>query len=85
MENEQGVATNLAKAASAPDWPTPTNSRELQFSCFLGLAGFFRRFVRNFATVASPLHHLTEADWPYVWDDACATAFARLPFVSPLS
>ena len=77
--SERGVATNPAKAAAVRDWPTPTNAGELQ--SFLGLAGYYRRFVRDFATVASPLHRLTEAGRPYVWDDACATGFTRLQAV----
>ena len=43
---------------------------------FLGLAGYYSRFVNDFATVASPLYRLTEAGQPYVWDNACATACA---------
>ncbi|CAL8295411.1 unnamed protein product [Merluccius merluccius] len=39
---------------------------------------YYRRFVQDFATIASPLHRLTEAGWLYVWDNACTTAFARL-------
>ena len=77
--NAHGVATNPAKAAAVRDWPTPTNAGELR--SFLGLAGYYRRFVQDFATVASPLHRLTEAGRPYVWDDACATAFAQLQAV----
>ena len=77
--NEHGVATNPAKAAAVRDWPTPTNAGELW--SFLGLAGYYRRFVQDFATVASPLHRLTEAGRPYVWDDACAMAFSRLQAV----
>ena len=39
---------------------------------------YYCRFAQDFATVASPLHRLPEAGQPYVWDNACAAAFARL-------
>ncbi|KAJ8412543.1 hypothetical protein AAFF_G00128790 [Aldrovandia affinis] len=45
---------------------------------FLGLASYHRRYVRNFATIARPLHLLTDHGQPYVWDDPCAQAFNTL-------
>ncbi|KAK7899005.1 hypothetical protein WMY93_019858 [Mugilogobius chulae] len=45
---------------------------------FLGLASYYRRFVKNFASIASPLHRLTEKSQPFIWSNSCATAFDQL-------
>ncbi|BHF81940.1 hypothetical protein SprV_0802507500 [Sparganum proliferum] len=57
-------------------WPTPTNQTELR--SFLGLASYYRRFIRNFAQIAAPLHKLTEKGRPYTWSADCDTAFNNL-------
>ncbi|KAJ8385870.1 hypothetical protein AAFF_G00179360 [Aldrovandia affinis] len=54
----------------------PTNVSDLRH--FLGLTSNFRRYVRNFATIARPLHRLTDHGQPYIWDDPCAQAFNAL-------
>ncbi|CAI5669498.1 unnamed protein product [Oreochromis niloticus] len=72
----QGIATDPAKVAAVRDWPTPSNVKELR--SFLGLASYYRRFIKGFATTASPLHRLTDKGQPFGWGDACAAAFAQL-------
>ncbi|CAI5668089.1 unnamed protein product [Oreochromis niloticus] len=72
----QGIATDPAKVAAVRDWPTPSNVKELR--SFLGLASYYRRFIKGFATIASPLHRLTDKGQPFGWGDACAAAFAQL-------
>ncbi|BHF70212.1 hypothetical protein SprV_0301326200 [Sparganum proliferum] len=57
-------------------WPTPTTQTELR--SFLGLASYYRRFIRDFAHIASPLHKLTEKGRPFVWSDDCVRAFTDL-------
>ncbi|KAJ8372797.1 hypothetical protein AAFF_G00276920 [Aldrovandia affinis] len=39
---------------------------------------YYRRYVQDFATIASPLHRLTEQGRPYVWDNPCSTSFKTL-------
>ncbi|KAJ8400166.1 hypothetical protein AAFF_G00398600 [Aldrovandia affinis] len=68
-----GVATDPAKIAAVRDWPPPTNVSDLL--SFLGLASSYRRYVQDSATIARPLHRLTDRGQPYVWDDPCAQAF----------
>ncbi|KAJ8412440.1 hypothetical protein AAFF_G00127760 [Aldrovandia affinis] len=49
--------------------PPPTNVSNLQ--SFLGLASYYRRYMQDFATIARPLHHLTDRGQLYVWEDPC--------------
>ncbi len=74
--SESGVATDPAKVAAVRDWPPPTNISELR--SFLGLASYYRRFVRDFATIASPLHQLTNKGRRFGWSEDCAAAFRQL-------
>ena len=45
---------------------------------FLGLAGFYCRFVKDFSTIASPLHALSKKNAPFVWGPSQSTAFDEL-------
>ena len=45
---------------------------------FLGLAGYYRRFVRNFSRIAEPLTRLTRKHEQFVWTDQCQSAFSEL-------
>jgi len=52
--SREGVSTDPEKTAKVTSWPTPTSVQEVQQ--FMGLASYYRRFVRNFAEIARPLH-----------------------------
>jgi len=66
------------KVAAVQQWPQPKNAKELR--SFLGLAGYYRRFVEGFSRIAAPLHDLTKtADGaPFVWTALAQEAFERL-------
>uniref|UniRef100_A0A3P9JWP4 ribonuclease H n=1 Tax=Oryzias latipes TaxID=8090 RepID=A0A3P9JWP4_ORYLA len=66
--SESGVATDPAKVAAVRDW----------LRSFLGLASYYRRFVKDFATIANPLHRLTDKGKRFEWSEGCAAAFQRL-------
>ena len=72
----EGVRANLAKIQGISAWKTPTDSKELKR--FLGLASYYRRFVKNFAQIASPLHRLTQAGRKWSWTPECESAFTQL-------
>ncbi|KAJ8346723.1 hypothetical protein SKAU_G00281240 [Synaphobranchus kaupii] len=74
--SERGVATDPSKVADVRDWPVPGDVGELR--SFLGLASYYRRFVRDFATLASPLHRLTDKCRPFVWQEGQSMAFDQL-------
>jgi len=64
-----------AKVQAILDWPTPRSARAVRG--FLGLAGYYRKFVHNYGTVAAPLTALLKKDG-FSWDDATAAAFTAL-------
>ncbi len=74
--SESGVATDPTKVAVVRDWPPPTNITELR--SFLVLASYYRRFVRDFATIASPLHQLKNKGRRSGWSEDCAATFRQL-------
>ena len=71
-----GVAMDERKVATIKNYPVPTNTRQLK--SFLGIAGFYRKFVTCFSPIASPLHKLTGKNVPYVWGKEQAEAFQTL-------
>ncbi|XP_063813536.1 uncharacterized protein LOC135053191, partial [Pseudophryne corroboree] len=76
LENLMGLAQ--ANLAEAQDWPRPTTQR--QVLAFLGIAGYYRRFVPDFSSVAKPLTDLTKKKLPKIvdWTTACELAFQSL-------
>jgi hypothetical protein len=71
----EGVAMDPAKVQAIHDWPPPRSARAVRG--FLGLAGYYRKFVHNYGTVAAPLTALLKKEG-FSWDDAAATAFSAL-------
>lgn len=72
--SDKGVATDPAKFDKVAAWPTP-NSKEVQQ--FLGLAGYYQRFIQDFAKIARPLHRLAERNASFKWTDECQASFFR--------
>ena len=56
--SSEGVSPDPSKTDRAKGWPTPKSVQEVQQ--FLGLANYYRRFIKNFATIAKSLHQATE-------------------------
>jgi hypothetical protein len=64
----QGIEVDSSKIVAIQEWPTPTTVTQIR--SFLGLAGFYRRFVRDFSSIAAPLHELTKRDVSFAWSDS---------------
>ena len=74
--SEQGVSTDPEKVQAFAEWPTPTCVKDVR--SFLGMAGYYRRFVRDFSTVARPLNKLLERDVAFEWSEDSEGAFRVL-------
>ncbi|GBG76173.1 hypothetical protein CBR_g21922 [Chara braunii] len=71
-----GVKPEDSKIAAIRDWPTPRTLTELR--SFLGLANYYRKFVRNFSTIAVPLRGLLRKETIWKWDKDCTSAMKKL-------
>jgi len=71
-----GVATDLEKISAVSGWPTPVSVKELRG--FLGLAGYYRKFVRNFGLIAKPLIELLRKNTIFHWTPAHEQFFQAL-------
>ncbi|KAK1608406.1 hypothetical protein QYE76_032079 [Lolium multiflorum] len=71
-----GVATDQSKIDTVRDWPVPTNVKELR--SFLGLSGYYRKFVKNYGIISKTLTNLLRKGVPYVWTTETDTAFQSL-------
>lgn len=71
-----GVSTDPAKIDAVQQWPTPLNVKQLRG--FLGLAGYYRRFIRNFGIICRPLTTLLKKNVPYIWTSIEDEAFSAL-------
>ena len=65
----------LAPRSHTGDPPLKTAT---EVRSFLGLAGYYQQYVKNFAAIAGPLHALTRKDAVFHWSAECQTAFDRL-------
>ena len=65
-----------AKVQAVLDWPTPSNVVELR--SFLGLANYYRRFIKGYSSMACPLTDLLKKDCSWSWTAECESAFAAL-------
>jgi hypothetical protein len=65
-----------AKVSAVTAWPAPATRKQRQ--CFLGFANFYRRFIRGFGSIASPLSALTSPKIPSRWSDEAQDSFNPL-------
>ena len=72
---EQGVSVDPTKIQAVIEWPTPTTAKGVRG--FLGLAGYYRKFIRNFGCIASPLTRLLSKEG-FHWNEAAEMAFKQL-------
>ena len=72
----EGIRCDRGKVESVRDWPEPSNVTEVR--SFLGLASYYRKFIKNFSEKTSPVTKHTKKGQPFVWDKRCQAAFDQL-------
>ena len=76
MVSKEGIGVDSTKIEAIQNWHRPTSVTEIR--SFLGLAGYYRRFVENFSRLAAPLTRLTQKNVKFQWSDACEKSFQEL-------
>ncbi|XP_020262758.1 uncharacterized protein LOC109838747 [Asparagus officinalis] len=64
-----GISVDPKKVSTMKDWPTPKSVTN--FKSFLGLAGYYRRFIKYFLKITKLMTRLTRKDIKFVWSDTC--------------
>ncbi|GJY53953.1 reverse transcriptase domain-containing protein [Tanacetum coccineum] len=74
--NQSGIHVDPSKIEAVKNWKAPTTPSEVR--SFLGLAGYYRRFIANFSKIAKPLTSLTQKNQKYEWGEEQEAAFQTL-------
>ena len=70
------ISVDPSKVQEVMDWKAPTSVHEVR--SFLGLAGYYRRFIPDFSKIAKPMTRLLQKDEKYKWTPECETSFHTL-------
>ncbi|GJZ92797.1 putative reverse transcriptase domain-containing protein, partial [Tanacetum coccineum] len=74
--DSQGLHVDPAKIEAVKNWTSPTTPTEIRQ--FLGLAGYYRRFIKDFSKIAKSLTELTQKNKKYIWGENQESAFQLL-------
>ena len=73
---KERVMVDPEKIKAVAEWPKPTNVFEIH--SFLGLVGYYRRFVEGFSKIAAPMTKLLQKGIQFCWSDCCERSFQEL-------
>ena len=74
--SSEGISVDPSKVQEVMDWKPPTSVHQIH--SFLGLAGYYRRFIPDFSRIAKPMTELLRKDVKFKWDAKCDEAFHTL-------
>ncbi|WVZ78304.1 hypothetical protein U9M48_026040 [Paspalum notatum var. saurae] len=74
--SEKGVAVDPSKVKDVLNWKQPETVTEIR--SFLGLAGYYRRFIKDFSKIAKPMTSLTKKNASFTWGPKCEEGFQEL-------
>ena len=72
----KGVAVDPSKVQEVLDWKSPTSVTEIR--SFLGLAGYYSRFIQDFSKITKPMTKLLQKEAKFIWTSDCEAAFQKL-------
>ena len=74
--SSKGISMEDHKVKAVKEWPVPKDVSDVR--SFLGLAGYYRKFVRNFSEIAAPISELLQKDIVFKWGEEQSIAFEKL-------
>ena len=74
--SKEDIMVDPKKIETVKDWVRPASVTKIW--SFLGLAGYYQRFVEGFSSIASPLTRLTQKEVTFQWSDECEVSFQKL-------
>ncbi|VDI02506.1 Hypothetical predicted protein [Mytilus galloprovincialis] len=74
--SKEGIKVDTSKTKAVETFPIPNNQHDVR--SFLGLCNYYRKFVKSYAKIASPLNRLLTKDTPFKWTTDCQNAFETL-------
>lgn len=73
--SDQGIKPNPDKIKAVQNFPQPKTTKQIK--AFLGLAGYYRRFINNFSDITKPLTKLLKKNAKYIWTEECTKAMEK--------
>jgi len=74
--SEEGLTMQPSKVKAINEWTACQDVSEVR--AFMGLSGYYRRFIKDFSTIAAPLYNVTRKDSEFRWTAECQEAFDEL-------
>src|SRR5574338_29466 len=72
----KGISVNPNKVVAIQAWKRPSTISEIR--SFMGMAGYYRRFIKDFSKISSPLTNLTRKNQAFVWTEKCEQEFIKI-------
>ena len=74
--SEEGISCSKNKVDAVLNWPVPNSKTELR--SFLGLINYYRKYIKDLATITYPLTRLTQKNKPFIWSEECQISFEKI-------
>jgi hypothetical protein len=74
--SEEGIAVDPEKIEAIKEWPTPKNVTKVR--SFMGLVGYYRRFIEGFSKISHPITSLQKKGIKFEWTPKCEESFQLL-------